>query len=126
VGLQTSGNGTVGVLRLVVACFALAWALAWGSLIVYAQGPVTARAVWSPNPAGDGVTHYTLTVDGGTPITIQAVSCGPTACEFAVTVSPATHTFHLTASNPWGTSPPAVATQDLSGPTTPTNFRIER
>lgn len=100
------------------------WLLA---LFLALQVPnVTVRVQWSPNAPSNNVTSYALTVDGGTPIIVQPSACSPTTCEQSVTTTFAIHTFSLTATNQWGTSLPAIATEDLSIPSPPANFRIVR
>jgi hypothetical protein len=95
--------------------------------LVPAQVPnVTVRVQWAPNPAIEAVTSYTLVVDGGLPLVVLPAACAPTVCEQAVTVTFASHTFSLVATNQWATSPAAVVTENLSVPGIPSSVRIVR
>jgi hypothetical protein len=87
---------------------------------------VTVKVQWAPNPASEAVMQYTLVVDSGAPLVVLPASCTATVCEQSVTLSFATHTFSLTATNEWGTSPASTATANLSIPAAPTNLRIVR
>jgi hypothetical protein len=52
-----------------------------GAVVLYAQTlPATIHAQWDPPAAGDNVTSYTMTLDGGAPVTVantvdQSCSC---------------------------------------------------
>ena len=96
-------------------------------VLTFAQvANITVKVQWSPNPAADAVTQYTLVVDSGAPLVVLPAACTATVCEQAVTLSFASHTFSLTATNAWGTSPPATATVNLSIPGAPGNLQITR
>lgn len=97
------------------------------NIFAYTQvNNITVRVQWNPNPAVDNVTSYTLVVDGGSPISVLPSACTPTVCEQTVTVTFASHTFAITATNQWGTSPTTTVTENLSIPNAPTNVRITR
>ena len=80
--------------------------------------PLTVKAYWSPNPIAEGVTSYTLAVDGGAPVTVPNTSTNDTNCPVATypsgcIMAPVTiaasgqHTFAVVAVNPWASSAPA-------------------
>lgn len=51
------------------------------SLVLEAQSlPTTLHAVWTPNPASDGVTRYSLTVDTGTAQNVPLTACDASRC----------------------------------------------
>ena len=87
---------------------------------------ITVRVQWNPNSPSDNVTEYTLVVDGGAPIVVLPAACDVTVCEQAVTLTFASHTFSLTATNQWGTSAASVVTENLSIPGVVSNIRILR
>lgn len=71
--------------------------------------PVTVHAEWSLNPAGDNVTSYSVTLDGGTPTTVQPVLNAACSCVKSGTFSIAdssAHSVSVVAVNQWGQSAP--------------------
>ena len=90
-----------------------------------AQTPATVHASWTPNPATDNVTQYSLTLDAGTPVVILASACSATLCPaaaLAVTVPTfGSHTVSLVAQNLKLTTDP---TSIQSGPATTITFTL--
>ena len=89
--------------------------------------PLTIKAYWNPNPIADGVTSYTLSVDGGAPVTVPNISTNDTNCPIVTypsgcIMAPVTiaasgqHTFAVVAVNPWASSAPATLTVNINGP----------
>ena len=93
-------------------------------LSAQAQQSIAVRVQWDPNVASDGVLNYTLIVDGGAPVSVTPSACTTTLCEQAVTVSPGSHRFSVTATNQWGTSAPTGVTVTIAPPGPPKNVRI--
>lgn len=74
---------TVAVIGAVI----LAPSVSKKRLVIYAQSvPYTATVKWNPNPVGDNVSSYTVTLDTGTPQVIQASTCTPTLCSTTVSI----------------------------------------
>jgi hypothetical protein len=74
--------------------------------------PASAHVNWPPNPAGDQVTAYNLTLDANTPIVVPPTldaSCSCIRQQITITTA-GSHTITLTATNIWGTSLPATLT----------------
>lgn len=89
--------------------------------------PLTVKAYWTPNPASDNVTSYSMTLDAGTPVSVPGIAINDTNCPVATnpqgcilqTASVATagqHTVCVSAVNAWGTSAPACVTVNISNP----------
>lgn len=108
-------------LSILIGC--LGFAL-FASVAIAQQPTITARAQWDPNPAGDAVTSYSLSVDGGAPITVPASVCTATLCEQSVTVPLGSHTFSVAAVNQWGASSVTAVTVTIAPPIAPKNLRI--
>lgn len=84
------------------------------SSIVYAQSvPTTVRAQWQPNDTADKVISYTVTLDGGAPVTVQPVTDATCACVQTTLSIPAfgAHTFTVVANNLLLTTDPASGQQ---------------
>jgi hypothetical protein len=109
-----------GLMRLLALFIALLFVPA----VVSAQASMTVRVQWDPNTSADGVTTYTLTVDGGAPVSVPAASCTATLCEQSVSVPLGPHTFAVTATNAWGTSAATSVVQVVAPPLPPKNLRI--
>lgn len=92
------------------------------TMVIYAQSlPITKTVAWDANAASDNVTSYTLRLDTGTPSTVV-----PPATTGTVTFTTAgTHTITVTATNVWGTSPPATLVVNVVVPGAPGNVRIQ-
>lgn len=92
---------------------------------VRAQSPtITVRVQWDPNPASDGVTQYSLVVDGGAPLTVLPSVCTVSVCEQSIVVSLGSHTATVTATNQWGTGPATAVTTVIAPPGAPKNLRF--
>ncbi len=87
---------------------------------VYAQTfPVLKTLAWDANPAGEGVTNYTVKMDG---VTIGS----PTGTTQALSIATAgAHTVTVVAVNLWGTSSPATLNLNVIAPSTPVNPRLQ-
>lgn len=105
-----------------VLIVALGFALCIGAP-VRAQSSIPVRVQWDPNPVSDGITQYSLTVDGGAPLIVLPSVCTASLCEQALTVAPGSHTFIVSATNQWGTTPTTV-TAVIAPPVPPKNVRI--
>ena len=90
--------------------------------------PVTLHAEWSPNVATDQVTSYTVTLDGGTPQTVQASSCSTTVCrsaDFSIN-DQNPHTVAVVAVNAFASSAPATTTFQVKIPSAPNGVTVKR
>lgn len=91
------------------------------SIVLIAQTlPVTKTIAWDDaTAAADGVTNYTVTLDG-------TVVGSPTGLTQAVTFTTAgVHTVTVTATNIWGTSGPATLSITVKVPGNPANVRLQ-
>lgn len=90
--------------RTLVFLFALAALSAWPfhhhRIVLYAQSvPATVTASWNANPAGDNVTAYLVSLDGGAVITVLPASCTAT-CSTPLTLPTfGPHTYTVVAQN---------------------------
>ena len=67
---------------------------------LYAQVlPYVATATWPPNPAGELIVEYRLTLDGGMPVVIPASACAATCTSPLSVPAFGAHTAALTAWN---------------------------
>jgi hypothetical protein len=99
--------------------------------VVYAQTlPVTVHPQWSPNPVGENVVQYVVTLDGANPVTVLASACSPTLCTAAVVVNAfGAHVSNLVAQNleidsdptTLQSSPPAILNWRLNQAPTKSN-----
>lgn len=91
--------------------------------------PLTVKAYWTPNPASDNVTSYSMTLDGGAPVSVAGIAINDANCLVATnpggcilqTASVATagqHTVCVSAVNAWGVSALACLTVNISNPGT--------
>jgi hypothetical protein len=51
-----------------------------------AQVPATVHASWTPNPASDTVTQYSVVLDTAAPVVTLPAVCSATVCSQALTV----------------------------------------
>lgn len=73
-----------------------------GAVVVYAQSlPATIHAQWDPPAAADNVTNYTMTLDGGAPVTVPNVVDPSCTCIRTPLTVPAfgAHTVNVVANN---------------------------
>lgn len=73
-----------------------------GAVVVYAQTlPATVHAQWDPPAATDNVTNYTMTLDGGSPVTVPNVVDQSCSCIRTPLTVPAfgSHTVAVVANN---------------------------
>jgi hypothetical protein len=73
-----------------------------GSVTLYAQSlPATIHAQWDPPAAADNVTNYTMTLDGGAPVTVPNVVDQTCTCIRTALTVPAfgSHTVSVVANN---------------------------
>jgi hypothetical protein len=83
-------------------------------LTLYAQSvPFVAHAQWDPAPAAEGVTSYTMTLDGGAPITVAPTVDPACSCIRTPLTIPAfgSHTVAITATNLLLSTDPASGQQ---------------
>jgi hypothetical protein len=92
--------------------------------VAVAQSPIAVRIQWDPNPASDGVTSYTVVVDGGSPITVLPTACTTTVCTLGASLSIGSHTVSVSATNDWGTGPATTLVKALIVPGAPKNLTI--
>jgi len=87
---------------------------------VYAQTlPVTKTLAWNANATSEGVINYTVRLD-------TVVIGNPTGTTQQVTINTAgPHVLTVTATNQWGTSPPATLNINVVIPTAPQNLNIQ-
>lgn len=108
-------------IAILVAC-----AMTTSGLVVRAQAlPVTKALVWTPRPASEAITAYTVILDGGTPISVDPATCAATCTQPVTFMTAAQHTLSLTATNLWGTGPPTTLTVTVIVPGAPTGLRIQ-
>lgn len=94
----------------------------WCPSIVFAQSyPIVKTVAWDANPASDGVTGYTMRLDGGAPTNVS----GATLTAPVSIPSGGAHTITVTATNTWGIGPAATLTILVVGPSAPTNLRLQ-
>ena len=111
--------------RLVTTGFLVAGLIAGAGLaskkklVIQAQTvPATVHAQWNPNAAADAVQFYTVSLDGGTGIQVQASTC-TTTCASALSIPTfGNHTVSVTATNFLVSTDPSSA--QTSGPATVT------
>jgi hypothetical protein len=87
--------------------------------VIHAQSlPITKTLVWDANPVGDGVTGYTVRLDG-------VVIGNPTLPSQAFTVTTVgAHTLTVVATNTWGSSAPGTLNINVIVPSNPANLRV--
>lgn len=70
-------------------------------LVLYAQSvPLTVHVAWDPEPAVLAVTGYTVTLDGGSPLSVPANACGPQVCSTPLVIgTTGPHSINVTATN---------------------------
>lgn len=114
------------VLLGVLVALLIACAMTTSGIVVRAQTlPVTKALVWTPRPASEAITAYTVTLDGGTPIMVDPMTCAATCTQPVTFTTAAQHTLSLTATNVWGTGPPSTLTVTVIVPGAPTGLRIQ-
>ena len=83
-------------------------------VVLLAQSvPFVAHAQWDPAPASEGVTSYTLTLDGGAPVTVAPTLDQSCSCIRTPITIPAfgAHTVSITATNLLLSTDPASGQQ---------------
>ena len=108
------------LVALVCAAAACAVLIRPGVLLVNAQTlPAVKTLSWDPNPVGDAVTNYVVTLDG---VTIGS----PTVPSQSVTFTTVgAHTITLVAVNVWGSGSPATLAVTVVVPAKPVNMRLQ-
>ena len=90
------------------------------AFVLHAQSlPITKTFLWDANPASEGVTSYTVRLDGvaiGTPST-------PGQTFTITTAGP--HTLSVTAANLWGVGPTSSLAFTVVLPSAPSGGRIQ-
>jgi hypothetical protein len=109
---------------LTILIVALGFALCIGGSARAQSSTMTVRVQWDPNPPSDGVTLYSLVLDGGAPLSVLPSVCTVSVCEQSVVVALGSHTATVTATNQWGTGPATAVTAVIAPPGPPKNLRI--
>lgn len=93
--------------------------------------PATKTVSWSPNPAADNVSMYTLKCDAGTSLATDTLvapsSCSATTCSRALTINTfGSHSCTLFATNTDLSGGPAVQGSSQNSPTVTLPFALNQ
>lgn len=97
-------------------------------VILYAQSlPYNSTFTWSPNPVGDNVSLYTVTLDSGTPVVVLASTCTTTLCSSSVPINAfGSHTISVFATNQTLSGGTGVTGTPQNGPSASLMFSLNQ